>query len=197
MKRRLGCIICFTIATCLGVAAQTNEPELLSTNIPFYPPLARQARVYGTVKVTFTLPANAGEPVNVEAASGHPLLKPAAVENVKTWRFRNSYAVERRYETTFRYSLSSSESRHVTFESFGVVEIVSPEPPPRRSIVESAAVNAQFRVLIVGEIARFRAHNKLEGSPVCHQSLHSSLICADFRQGGTCDKVPNVFDGHS
>ena len=78
MKPRLGWIICFTIAISIGMAAQTDEPALLSANIPFYPPLARQARVYGTVKVTFTLPANAGEPVDVEAASGHPMLKPAA-----------------------------------------------------------------------------------------------------------------------
>jgi TonB family protein len=130
MKRHLGFVLCLTFAICIGVSAQSDEPELLSANIPFYPPLARQARVYGIVKVTFTLPANAGEPVNVDAASGHPLLKAAAVENVKTWRFRNIYAVERRYETTFRYSLSGSESRHVTFESFNVVEIVSPTPPP-------------------------------------------------------------------
>ncbi len=48
---------------------------------------------------------------------------------MKTWRLRNSFAVERRYETTFRCSLSDLESRHVTFESFNVVEIVSPRPP--------------------------------------------------------------------
>lgn len=112
------------------MAAQSDEPQLLSANIPFYPPLARQARVYGVVKVTFTVPANAGEPDNVEAGAGHPLLKSAAVENVKTWHFQNTYAVERKYEATFRYRLSGSEPRHVTFESFADVEIVSPEPPP-------------------------------------------------------------------
>ena len=130
MKRYLGALICLTIAGCLSVAAQADNPELLSANIPSYPPLARQARVCGAVKLAFTLPANAGEPANVEAVSGHPLLKSAALENVRTWRFRNTYAVERRYETTFHYTLSETESRHVTFESFNVVEIVSPQPPP-------------------------------------------------------------------
>ena len=57
------------------------------------------------------------------------MLKAAAVENVRTWRFRNTYAVERKYETTFQYTLSGSESAHVTFNSFNVVEIVSPTPP--------------------------------------------------------------------
>jgi TonB family protein len=130
MKRSLGVLACFAAAVCIVMAAQTDEPQLLSANIPFYPPLARQARVYGVVKVTFTLPANAGEPANVEASSGHPLLKPAAVENLKTWHFQNTYAVERKYDATFTYRLSDSESRHVTFGSFADVEVVSPEPPP-------------------------------------------------------------------
>ena len=130
MKRCLGVLLCLTFAVCLRVAAQADNPELVSANIPFYPPLARQARVYGTVKIAFTLPANAEEPVNVEGVSGHPLLRSSAVENVKTWRFRNTYAVERKYETTFDYTLSETESRHVTFESFTVVEVVSPKPPP-------------------------------------------------------------------
>jgi hypothetical protein len=130
MMRTLRSAVCLAVALCIGAIAQSSEPELLSASIPFYPPLARQARVYGIVKVAFTLPASAAEPVNVEALSGHPLLKSAAVENVKTWRLRNTYAIERKYETTFRYSLSDSGSRHVTFESFNVVEIVSPTPPP-------------------------------------------------------------------
>jgi hypothetical protein len=130
MKHQLGAIIWLIFAACLVVAAQSDEPELLSANIPSYPPLARQARVHGIVKVSFTLPANSAEPTGVEAVSGHPILKPAAVENVKSWRFRNIYAVPRRYETTFHYTLSESEGRHVTFESFKVVDIVTPTPRP-------------------------------------------------------------------
>ena len=126
MVSRLCALLCF-LAVCLSLGAQTDEPELISANIPTYPALARQARIQGTVKVTFTLPANGGEPVNVEVVSGHPVLKGAAVENVKTWHFRNSYAVERKYETTFRYRLA--ELRKVTFESFQSVEIVIPVPP--------------------------------------------------------------------
>jgi TonB family protein len=131
MRRRPEFVIFLIFAICAGTgSAQTDEPVLLSANIPFYPPLARQARVYGTVKVAFTLPASSGEPANVEAVSGHPLLKPAAIENVKTWHFRNIYAVERRYETTFHYTLTESESPHVAFESFSIVEIVARKPPP-------------------------------------------------------------------
>lgn len=116
--------------TCAGVLAQADNPEIVSANIPYYPPLARQARVFGEVKIAFTLPPNSGEPADVEVISGHPMLKSAALENVKTWRFRNAYAGERKYETTFSYILSESEKRHVTFESFSAVTVVSTKPPP-------------------------------------------------------------------
>jgi TonB family protein len=129
MKRCVGALI-FALAACLLAAQQTDTPELVSANIPVYPPLARQARVYGAVTVAFSLPARAGEPIDVEAVSGHPMLKSAAVENVKSWHFRNTYAVERKYQTTFHYTLSESEPRHVTFSSFVLVEVVSPTPPP-------------------------------------------------------------------
>ena len=126
MVRRLCALLCF-LAVSLSLGAQTDEPELISANIPTYPALARQARIEGAVKLTFTLPASGGEPADVEVVSGHPVLASAAVENVKTWHFRNPYAVERKYETTFRYRLA--ESRKVTFESFQSVEIAIPVPP--------------------------------------------------------------------
>jgi hypothetical protein len=34
------------------------------------------------------------------------MLKGAAIDNARTWKFENPYAVERKYETTFRYRLS-------------------------------------------------------------------------------------------
>ena len=39
------------------------------------------------MKLTFTLGANGAEPTDVEVVSGPTLLKAAALENVKTWRF--------------------------------------------------------------------------------------------------------------
>jgi TonB family protein len=119
----------FLAAASVVLAAQT-EPLLKSANLPQYPKLARQARIEGVVKVTFVLPANADVPKNVEAASGHPMLKDAAVENVRTWRFENPYAVDRKYETTFNYKLSGIEDPipkriKVTFDSFDRVEILS------------------------------------------------------------------------
>jgi TonB family protein len=109
------------------MAAQ--EPTLAAVTMPTYPPLARQARIAGVVKLTFVLSGNAGEPTNVEVISGHPMLKDAAIENVKTWKFTNSYA-EGTYQTTFRYRFSGVQGTHsapriVTFHSFHQVDVVA------------------------------------------------------------------------
>jgi len=125
-------VLGFVVAVSMAVAAQT-EPTLASANIPKYPPLAAQARVEGVVTLSFTLPANGAAPANVEVESGHPLLRTAAAENVKAWRFENPYAVERKYETVFQYRLSGGKgagrrSVTVTFESFHHVEIVTDVP---------------------------------------------------------------------
>lgn len=132
---RNGFLIFLVTAISIAAVAQT-EPSLLSANIPKYPPLACQARIEGVVRLTFALPAKGLQPTKVEVVPGHPMLKDATVENVKTWRFeQNPYAVERNYETTFKYRLSGAEVAgerkvSVTFESFREVEVVTDVAPP-------------------------------------------------------------------
>jgi outer membrane biosynthesis protein TonB len=106
MVIRICTILCFASSISISMAAQ-SEPVLVSANIPKHPPLACQARIGGLVKLTFTLRANGAEPTDVEAVSGPTLLKGAAVESVKTWRFENHYA-DGKYETTFDYQLPTS-----------------------------------------------------------------------------------------
>lgn len=60
-------------------------PTVVAATVPFYPPLARVARVYGTVEVLATV--SDGVVVNTEVKSGHKLLVPATTDNIKTWRF--------------------------------------------------------------------------------------------------------------
>ena len=126
MTIRICAVLCFAAAISVTMTAQ-SEPVLVSANIPRHPPLACQARIAGVVKVTFVLSGKAGEPSNVEAVSGHPMLKDAAIENVKTWKFRDSYA-EGKYETMFDYRLLSSGPQKVTFESFHRVEVATCVP---------------------------------------------------------------------
>jgi TonB family protein len=123
-------LLCLVASICITVAAQSDEPLLIAVNLPKYPPLARQARVQGVVKLTFTLSANSAEPTNIEVVSGHPMLKAAAMDNLKTWSFENHYAIQRRYETTFSYRLSAVDvpaptRERITFDSFHEVVVLT------------------------------------------------------------------------
>lgn len=64
---------------------------------PEYPPLARQARIQGTVRMQAVI-ATDGTIQELKVLSGHPLLVPAATQAVKHWRFQptllNGEAVE-------------------------------------------------------------------------------------------------------
>jgi TonB family protein len=59
---------------------------LIQGPLPEYPALARQARLQGIVKLRVTIGPD-GHVNNIVLRSGHPLLVPAAVEAVKTWRY--------------------------------------------------------------------------------------------------------------
>src|SRR5436309_16036790 len=97
MTIRFSIILFFAAFISITTAAQ-GEPVLVSASIPKHPPLACQARIGGVVKLTFTLGASGAEPTDVEAVSGPKVLRAAAVENIKTWRFENHYA-DGKYET--------------------------------------------------------------------------------------------------
>lgn len=79
--------------------AQTNPPQqtqisesisqgLLITKVqPTYPPLARQARVQGTVALQALIRKD-GTVQELTVISGHPMLIQAAMEAVKQWRYK-------------------------------------------------------------------------------------------------------------
>jgi TonB family protein len=54
-----------------------------------YVPLARQARIYGDVKIKCSLDAN-GAVVSAEVRSGRPLLKEQARQNALLWKFQRT-----------------------------------------------------------------------------------------------------------
>jgi protein TonB len=54
---------------------------------PNYPPLARQARIQGTV-ILHAVIGKDGAIENLTLVSGHPMLAPAAIEAVKQWRYK-------------------------------------------------------------------------------------------------------------
>ena len=54
---------------------------------PTYPPLARQARISGTVVLRAVISKD-GSNENLTLVSGHPMLAPAAIDAVKQWKYK-------------------------------------------------------------------------------------------------------------
>ena len=76
---------------------------------PAYPPLARQARIQGTVLLQAETSKD-GTIENLRLISGHPMLAPAAIEAVKQWRYKpyilNGEPVEVETQITVNFTLS-------------------------------------------------------------------------------------------
>jgi protein TonB len=64
-----------------------SEANLLRKVMPVYPPLAKSARVQGTVEFT-ALISKEGNIENLKLVHGHPLLVNAAKEAVEQWKYR-------------------------------------------------------------------------------------------------------------
>ena len=91
----------------VSLFAADTEPHFKSAAMPFYPPLARQARIEGKVTLRFTVNEN-GETADVEATSGHKLLPWSAIENLQSWKFwPPSCACRVKDEVTLVYKLSN------------------------------------------------------------------------------------------
>ncbi len=74
----------------LRVGGQVQAANILSRVNPPYPPLARQARISGTVKLEGII-AKDGTVQQLKVISGHPLLVKAAVDAVTLWRYRPTH----------------------------------------------------------------------------------------------------------
>ena len=87
------------------------EGSLIRRVQPVYPPLARSARVQGSV-VLAALISKAGTIENLRVLSGHPMLVAAAIEAVRQWRYRpyilNAEPIEVETQITVNFSLSGN-----------------------------------------------------------------------------------------
>jgi periplasmic protein TonB len=76
---------------------------------PNYPPLARQARIQGTVVLRAVIGKD-GSIQNLTLVSGHPMLAPAAIDAVKQWKYKpyllNGEPVEVDTEVLVNFTLS-------------------------------------------------------------------------------------------
>jgi protein TonB len=68
------------------VTAEDMRDRSVYKVAPVYPPLARQARIQGTVILRIII-NKLGEVRDTQLVNGHPMLAPAAVAAVKKWRY--------------------------------------------------------------------------------------------------------------
>jgi hypothetical protein len=62
--------------------------EWIDIRVPKIPPLARQARIFGTVAIEVRFKGCELDPATPHVLSGHPILAPAAMESLKQSTFR-------------------------------------------------------------------------------------------------------------
>jgi protein TonB len=87
------------------------EGSILRRVQPLYPPLARNARVQGSVVLAAVI-SKAGAIENLRVLSGHPMLVPAAIDAVSQWRYRpyilNNEPVEVETQITVNFTLGGN-----------------------------------------------------------------------------------------
>jgi protein TonB len=94
MPRRTFALLC--VISAAVAFAQSNlksvDPEEAATRLikhvdPVYPPLARAARVQGTVTFKFTI-TESGAVTDIMLVRGHPLLVAAAKDALEQWTYK-------------------------------------------------------------------------------------------------------------
>jgi hypothetical protein len=112
--------------------AADPEPYLKSAPMPFYSPLARQARIAGTIHLRFAVDG-LGNTSDIEASPANELLRRIAIENVQNWKFAWPQPCDCRSqrEAVFVYKFSgqmeSPERPNVTVRWFGKTKVIRVE----------------------------------------------------------------------
>jgi len=71
----------------IRVGGNVQQAKLIRQPKPVYPPLARQARIQGTVRFNAIIGRD-GTIQNLQLVTGHPLLVPSAQDAVKQWVYQ-------------------------------------------------------------------------------------------------------------
>lgn len=94
-----------------------EPPGLDRFQLPVYPPLARQTRIEGEVRLVAVIDPQTGLIKEVKVSSGHPLLTDAAVVAVKGWHFQTERASNNVREITLRFALRCASHSTTSGES--------------------------------------------------------------------------------
>ena len=71
----------------IRIAGNVAAAQIMHRVQPIYPPLARQTRISGTVRLHVVL-STEGIVKSIEVVSGHPLLLQSALDAVRQWRYQ-------------------------------------------------------------------------------------------------------------
>jgi protein TonB len=95
--------------TKIRVGGQVESAKLIFQPKPEYPPLAKMARIQGTVRLDATISKD-GTIMDLKVISGHPLLVKAAMDAVQRWRYQptllNGDSVEVATEIDVNFTLA-------------------------------------------------------------------------------------------
>jgi protein TonB len=93
----------------IRVGGNVQAAMLIRQPKPLYPPLAKQARIQGTVRFNAIIGKD-GTIQNLQLVSGHPLLVPSATEAVRQWVYKptllNGEPVEVQTQIDVNFTLS-------------------------------------------------------------------------------------------
>ena len=76
-----------TLSGPIRVGGNVQAARIVNRVQPVYPPLARQTRISGTVRLHAIISRD-GTIQQLEVISGHPLLQQAALDAVRQWRYQ-------------------------------------------------------------------------------------------------------------
>ena len=109
-------IAAFVLIACIIAIAQQQQPvqssvdrpRVSNMDVPFYSPLARAARISGSVELAITTD---GERVSdVRVLKGHKLLADAAEKNIRSWKFYPHTRTQFTVEYTFKFAKSDAKN---------------------------------------------------------------------------------------
>jgi general secretion pathway protein A len=91
-----------------SVGGQVKQPELLSSVLPEYPPVARQWRVEGDVVVNFVV-EESGNVSDINIVSGPMMVRQAALKALRSWKYKpaqlNGQPTAVKMQVTIRFRL--------------------------------------------------------------------------------------------
>ena len=131
MTRAISALSLVSLLLAAAIGADP-EPYLKSAPMPFYPPLARQARIEGKVSLRFVVNEQ-GDTSEIEADTGHRLLRQAAIASVQGWKFGwpHPCACRVKREAVFVYKISgvleSADRPSLTVRWFGKMSVIKIE----------------------------------------------------------------------